>query len=372
MGTQESCSLSDWERIVAQAMGSRYVRIAQEGLMAINIIVYARSQLAPHISSVRTSSIACGVGNVLGNKGGAAVSMMIGGVRMLMVTSHLAAHDEFVDRRNADYHRICAGLFSGTPPTNSGANTPAPGKNNTIAPAPAPLPPLAGISPSSSPASSPLRQVPGTLLHDAAAAAAAARQGLDPSSSSHHTSFSPDLTTSSAALSVGGRTDSTTSNASGVSFIHNPSSHITGETALQQATPYTPLTARSRPGTAGSTASIASGDNSNHFQGLQHSASGPNLKGMGNSPKLGKGNVLQQHDVVIWTGDLNYRINGNPTGVKFLIDNNMSEVLHVNDQLRIQQKKGKAFQVGILCGAMPVRLAGGVTDVLWPTCWSLL
>jgi len=33
------------------------------------------------------------------------------GTRIMLVTCHLAAHSENVDKRNADYARIAAGLF---------------------------------------------------------------------------------------------------------------------------------------------------------------------------------------------------------------------------------------------------------------------
>ena len=45
----------------------------------------------------------------------------LSGARLLLVNCHLAAHDEFVDRRNADYHRICAGLFSAPPAATAAA-----------------------------------------------------------------------------------------------------------------------------------------------------------------------------------------------------------------------------------------------------------
>ena len=54
--------------------------------------------------------------------------------------------------------------------------------------------------------------------------------------------------------------------------------------------------------------------------------------------------LLEQYDVVLWMGDLNYRINGNTAAVRFLIDKSMPEVLVANDQLNIQRAKGKVFR----------------------------
>lgn len=48
---------------------------------------------------------------------------------------------------------------------------------------------------------------------------------------------------------------------------------------------------------------------------------------------------------MLWLGDLNYRINGNSKAVRHLMRSRLHEVLHANDQLRLQQKCGAVFQV---------------------------
>ena len=58
--------------------------------------------------------------------------------------------------------------------------------------------------------------------------------------------------------------------------------------------------------------------------------------------------VLEAHDAVFWLGDLNYRINGNSKAVRHLMKSSLTEVLHANDQLRLQQKMGTVFQVCVL------------------------
>lgn len=49
--------------------------------------------------------------------------------------------------------------------------------------------------------------------------------------------------------------------------------------------------------------------------------------------------LLEAHDVVLWAGDLNYRIQGNSGAVLKAIEQKLIEVLHVNDQLSIQRKQ---------------------------------
>jgi hypothetical protein len=60
---------------------------------------------------------------------------------------------------------------------------------------------------------------------------------------------------------------------------------------------------------------------------------------------MGTADATADHDVVFWVGDLNYRINGNSRAVGYLLRSRLNEVLHANDQLRLQQKKGRVFQV---------------------------
>ena len=61
--------------------------------------------------------MATGIRNVMGNKGGVAVSMCVDGVSIAFVNAHLAAHQHNILGRNRDYHRICKEMFA--PPTRS-------------------------------------------------------------------------------------------------------------------------------------------------------------------------------------------------------------------------------------------------------------
>eukprot|EP00668_Euglena_longa_P011627 GGOE01014036.1.p1 GENE.GGOE01014036.1~~GGOE01014036.1.p1 ORF type:complete len:381 (-),score=101.23 GGOE01014036.1:91-1233(-) len=64
------------------------------------------------------------------------------------------------------------------------------------------------------------------------------------------------------------------------------------------------------------------------------------------SPKELKGtDVTDLYDVVIWSGDLNYRINGRRNMVDVLLkDESYREVLLANDQLLLERRKGNVFQ----------------------------
>lgn len=73
----------------------------------------ASSEVLPHLPAPSPSSFH--------PQGGVGISLQLGALRLLLISSHLAAHDEQVKRRNADFHRIRAGLFN-----NSSGSTPPP------------------------------------------------------------------------------------------------------------------------------------------------------------------------------------------------------------------------------------------------------
>ena len=57
-------------------------------------------------NSIVTGSVATGVGDVLGNKGGVAVAMTVYDKRLYFINSHLAAHRKAVEKRNSDFNKI--------------------------------------------------------------------------------------------------------------------------------------------------------------------------------------------------------------------------------------------------------------------------
>ena len=50
----------EWDKLVAQGLGPKYIKHASESLMAINILVYVRLKLQKHLSSTATSHVPTG------------------------------------------------------------------------------------------------------------------------------------------------------------------------------------------------------------------------------------------------------------------------------------------------------------------------
>ncbi|CAN0424701.1 unnamed protein product, partial [Discosporangium mesarthrocarpum] len=65
---------------------------------------------------IKLTEVACGVGNVLQNKGAIGAFLRVDRTTMLFVTAHLAAHQSKVEERNANYWRVVASLEEEIPP----------------------------------------------------------------------------------------------------------------------------------------------------------------------------------------------------------------------------------------------------------------
>lgn len=103
----------DWIGTLTTHVGENYMLVDAVNLMEIRLVVFCSKVLFPEISNVITDTKACGIGGVLGNKGGALMSFNVRNTRFCFLNSHLAAHQDMRDRRNQDVRDISTGINSG-------------------------------------------------------------------------------------------------------------------------------------------------------------------------------------------------------------------------------------------------------------------
>jgi hypothetical protein len=95
-----------WETYMTELVGDQYTPLRSHTLQAIHLMLFVHNSIEPLITNVSSAAVACGVGNTLGNKGGVGISFRVANSRMLIVNSHLSAHQEKVDERNVQVWKI--------------------------------------------------------------------------------------------------------------------------------------------------------------------------------------------------------------------------------------------------------------------------
>lgn len=103
----------DWFNRVVEHVGSTHVVLFKESLWEIRNIVLIRRPLAGFVHQLEGATVATGIANTLGNKGGVGVRFALFDSSFCFINSHLAAHMESCDSRNADYRQILAHLKLG-------------------------------------------------------------------------------------------------------------------------------------------------------------------------------------------------------------------------------------------------------------------
>ncbi|KAH8416598.1 hypothetical protein KR222_010611, partial [Zaprionus bogoriensis] len=113
-GNQMNMFAAQWIRKLLEnlheAEGLEYEELKTTRLSGILLTIIVRKQLRKHIPKCRAYSVARGVFNALGNKGGVAVSLQLGKANICFVNSHLAAHMGNIAERNDDYRAIEEGM----------------------------------------------------------------------------------------------------------------------------------------------------------------------------------------------------------------------------------------------------------------------
>lgn len=95
-----------WEGYLKTALGPMYHPVKSCTLQAIHLMVFVHKALLPMVSDIRSGAVATGLGNRLGNKGAVGIRLTVGRSRILVVNAHLAAHQNAVKERNAQFKRI--------------------------------------------------------------------------------------------------------------------------------------------------------------------------------------------------------------------------------------------------------------------------
>lgn len=89
---------------IASHLGPEWRTVTHLHLMSMRAAVYARSCLP--VTNVATSWAACGLGHMLGNKGGLVVALEVRGTSFCFVGTHLAAQQNQAERRHEDCRQI--------------------------------------------------------------------------------------------------------------------------------------------------------------------------------------------------------------------------------------------------------------------------
>ncbi|XP_065165114.1 synaptojanin-1 [Atheta coriaria] len=83
-----------------------YVLVSYQQLVGVCLYVYVRPEHVPYIRDVAVDSVKTGLGGHTGNKGAAAIRLVINATSLCFVCAHFAAGQSQVTERNADYAEI--------------------------------------------------------------------------------------------------------------------------------------------------------------------------------------------------------------------------------------------------------------------------
>ena len=104
-------TVKEWIARIQAALGPSYKVVQKQNLMAISLVVFLHTSLVDTLSDIKSSTVATGIGNTLGNKGGVGIAFSVGKTKFLCVTSHLAPHAPKVAARNSQFKQISKGLL---------------------------------------------------------------------------------------------------------------------------------------------------------------------------------------------------------------------------------------------------------------------
>ena len=112
---QESEKSKAWRSFQRRGLSKTHKCLQEHTLGGVQLAIYVskttlEDKSKPKIKVLDVFDVACGIGNVLPNKGGICVTLGVGNKKIGIFSAHFAAHQNKVKQRNADFNRIMSSL----------------------------------------------------------------------------------------------------------------------------------------------------------------------------------------------------------------------------------------------------------------------
>lgn len=104
----DSLKENEWKNSVTQCLHpkGRYKKVKLIRLVGVMLIVYVLEKHAQKVHFIDSDTVATGIMGIMGNKGGVGIRFSIESTSICILCSHLAAHQDELERRNQDYRDI--------------------------------------------------------------------------------------------------------------------------------------------------------------------------------------------------------------------------------------------------------------------------
>ncbi|KAF8581126.1 DNase I-like protein [Ramaria rubella] len=102
-----------WVAAIFSALGKNavhYTKLASRQLVGVLMVVIIRKELRSVVKEICTGSAGVGLMGIMGNKGATAIRLRLNSTIVTFVCSHLAAFDDYVDKRNSDFSELARKL----------------------------------------------------------------------------------------------------------------------------------------------------------------------------------------------------------------------------------------------------------------------
>eukprot|EP00927_Polykrikos_kofoidii_P015506 TRINITY_DN16902_c0_g2_i1.p1 TRINITY_DN16902_c0_g2~~TRINITY_DN16902_c0_g2_i1.p1 ORF type:complete len:534 (+),score=73.54 TRINITY_DN16902_c0_g2_i1:179-1780(+) len=114
IGVQEACQDRQhlWTNCVHECL-KQYNIVCERSMWRNHVVCLASEAATNYLHTIESSLEETGIAHIGANKGAVAVSLYVGDISVCFVNSHLAAHQDKVQRRNSDFSEIIEGVRLG-------------------------------------------------------------------------------------------------------------------------------------------------------------------------------------------------------------------------------------------------------------------